>query len=110
MVIEDRFMSERVSYKEMVELYNQGFNRLENKIDEMKSDVNKLKDKVEQVHIQATITNGRVTACENTNADVREKLKKIESKMWAIGLRVGIGAVAIMFLFYLVTGQTVALF
>ncbi|NCC99962.1 MAG: hypothetical protein EOL95_09735 [Bacteroidia bacterium] len=74
-------MSERVSYKEMVELYNSGFNKLNEKLD-------KIEEKLEAVHIQATKTNGRVNRLEDcqekTDNDIIEiklEFRKILTKV-----------------------------
>lgn len=73
-------MSSRVSYKEMVELYNQGFNRLEQKLDELRTEINKANDKIELVHIQATRTNGRVSALESWEYDVNKIIDEIRKE------------------------------
>lgn len=111
-------MSGRVSYKEMVELYNQGFNRVEQKLDELRTEINKANEKIELVHIQATRTNGRVTVCENVCENrasmIDKQLNKIQmdnklqdEKIWKISVKVGAIVIIIMVIIYLTTGQIV---
>lgn len=107
-------MSGRVSYKEMVELYNQGFNRVEQKLDELRTEINKANEKIELVHIQATRTNGRVTVCENRASMIDKQLNKIQmdnklqdEKIWKISVKVGAIVIIIMVIIYLTTGQIV---
>lgn len=122
---EGKFMADRASYKEMVELYNQGFNRLEHKIDTLGTKIDNVDDKVELVHIQATKTNGRVTVCETNQAylldwnhQVNQMIKDLQMKnadqdkqiqitskdIAIITIKVSAILSVIGFAFYLVTG------
>lgn len=79
-------MSERVSYKEMVDLYNQGFNKLELKFNELSMQIHnvdqKLSKKIEDVIIQTTKTNGRVYHLESKEQEINRMIEclKLENK------------------------------
>ena len=102
-----KFMADRVSYKEMVELYNQGFNRLESKMDSLGVKIDNVDDKVDKTHIQVTKTNGRVTVCESKNTEhdlaITNILKRLTSQDEKL-IKYGLAIAIIVTIIYYATG------
>lgn len=83
---------DKLSYKEFYE-----------KLEDIHRDITDIK-------VQTTRTNGRVTACEAFNAEIKNEIKLIKGKMWEMSLKVAAGTVIIIAILYIITGQVFTLF
>jgi chaperonin cofactor prefoldin len=67
-----------MSYKELQNQLDRRDNILNKKIDRLTENMEKLIDKSEAIHIQATKTNGRVTRLESKEQEYDYKLRSLE--------------------------------
>lgn len=76
-------LTDKLSYKEVYDIINSNNKIVENKFNEINNKLNKLIDKTEAIHVQATMTNGRVNACEERDklhTEFINELKKHNQK------------------------------